>query len=64
MFGELAQRQQVPTASDLMAQIEPQIQPADRTAAQQLLKREEQARGANWQATVSLLQNNQEQENL
>ncbi|WP_207887679.1 alginate biosynthesis TPR repeat lipoprotein AlgK [Pseudomonas sp. 30_B] len=64
VFGELAKRQQVPTATDLMTQIEPQIQPADRTAAQQLLKREEQTRGANWQATVSLLQNNQEQENL
>lgn len=64
VFGTLAQRQQVPTASDLMSQLEPQLQPAERSQAQQLLKREEQARGANWQATVSLMQNEQEAQNL
>ncbi|HBO0437063.1 TPA: alginate biosynthesis protein AlgK, partial [Pseudomonas aeruginosa] len=37
-------------------QIEAQLPPAERSQAQQLLKREQQSRGNNWQATVSLLQ--------
>lgn len=64
VFGTLAQRQQVPTAGDLMSQLEAQLQPAERSQAQQLLKQEEQARGANWQATVSLMQNEQESQSL
>ncbi|MBO3274851.1 alginate biosynthesis TPR repeat lipoprotein AlgK [Pseudomonas schmalbachii] len=64
VFGQLAQRQQVASAGELMSQLEPQLSPAERSQAQQLLKREEQARGGNWQATASLLQNNQEQEAL
>lgn len=64
VFGTLAQRQQIPQAGDLMSELQPQLQPAELSQAQQLLKREEQARGANWQATVSLMQNEQEQESL
>ncbi|MCY1394505.1 Alginate biosynthesis protein AlgK [compost metagenome] len=64
VFGQLAQRQQVPAASDLLTQLEPQLQSAQRAQAAQLLKREEQARGSNWQATVGLLQNSQEQTSL
>ena len=64
VFGSLAQRQQIPQAGDLMSELQPQLQPAELSQAQQLLKREEQARGANWQATVSLMQNEQEQESL
>ncbi|MNN39816.1 hypothetical protein D3C81_1538680 [compost metagenome] len=64
VFGQLAQRQQVASAGELMSQLEPQLSPAERSQAQQLLKREEQARGSNWQTTASLLQSNQEQEAL
>lgn len=56
VFGQLAVQQQVPQASDLLGQIEAQLPPAERSQAQQLLKREQQSRGNNWQATVSLLQ--------
>ena len=59
VFSQLALPKNTPQASELARQIEQQLQPAQRTQAEQLLRDERQVRGNALQAQTSLQAQNQ-----
>ncbi|MCY1313797.1 Alginate biosynthesis protein AlgK [compost metagenome] len=54
VFSQLALPKNSPQANALARQIEQQLQPAQRSQAEQLLRDERQVRGNAWQAQASL----------
>jgi alginate biosynthesis protein AlgK len=52
VFGTLAQQEGHPQAADLLNALVPQLNEQQKAQAQQLIKREQDARGAAWQAAV------------
>ena len=59
VFSQLALPKNTPQASALAQQIAQQLEPAQRSQAEQLLREEREARGNAWQATSALQAHNQ-----
>ncbi|MEK8081399.1 alginate biosynthesis TPR repeat lipoprotein AlgK [Pseudomonas sp. XK-1] len=59
VFSQLALPKNTPQASALAQQIAQQLEPAQRSQAEQLLREEHEARGNAWQATSALQAHNQ-----